>query len=77
MGMVEVCPKTSTEKEIAAKRLGCKEDQYDNNQYICLPVKEKTKLVEMCLDEIMGFQELGKYNLNLTIHKIQDNLTCF
>lgn len=62
MGFVEVCPKTSTDKEIAAKRLGCKEDQYNNNQYICLPIKEKTKLVEMCLDEIMGFQELGKYN---------------
>lgn len=62
MRIVEVCPKTSTEQEIAAKRLECKEDQYGNNQYICLPTKEKTKLVEMCLNETMGFQEKGKCN---------------
>nr|XP_022290155.1 uncharacterized protein LOC111101829 [Crassostrea virginica] len=57
---VLVCPKTQEEVKHASNRLGCGNDQYGNNQYMCLPNVEKTSLVEFCHDGIMGIQEEGK-----------------
>lgn len=59
MAFVDNCPTTLHEIEMASKRLGCKYDQYGNNQYICVPNVEKTSLVELCYDGIMGIQQKG------------------
>lgn len=60
MTSVTSCPKTQTEVSKAAIRLRCGTDKYNNNQYVCLPNTEKTSLVEMCYDGVMGFYEKGK-----------------
>nr|XP_022291496.1 uncharacterized protein LOC111102868 isoform X2 [Crassostrea virginica] len=57
MTSVTSCPKNSTEVSEAAIRLGCGTDKYSNNQYVCLPNTEKTSLVEMCYNGVMGFYE--------------------
>lgn len=59
MKYVDKCPRNQTEVDEAAARLGCGTDKYGNNQYICLPNTEKTSLVEICYDEIMGIIEKG------------------
>ena len=60
MTSVTSCPKTQTEVNKAAIRLGCGTDKYNNSQYVCLPNTEKTTLVEICYNEVMGFYEKGK-----------------
>lgn len=63
MSFVTTCPSNLTEKILASNRLGCENDVYGNNQYICAPNKAKTSLVEICNDGIMGILEEGKlYN---------------
>ena len=59
MARVEACPKNLTKVIEASKRLGCKNDKYGNNQYICLPNVDNTSLVEFCYGGIMGFQKKG------------------
>lgn len=59
MAYVEECPKTQKDLKIDSKRLGCGNDTFGNNQYMCIPNKEKTHLVEFCYNEIMGIQEKG------------------
>lgn len=60
MPLVNECPRNWTETAAASKRLECVDDQYGNNQYICVPNEEKTSLVEFCYDGIMGIQEKGR-----------------
>lgn len=59
MAFVTTCPSNLTEKISASNRLGCENDIYGNNQYICAPNKAKTSLVEICHDGIMGIVEEG------------------
>lgn len=59
MALVSECPKNKTEISKASKRLNCGNDSYGNNQYICLPNEEKTSLVELCFDGIIGLNERG------------------
>lgn len=66
MAFVNNCPTTLHGIEIASKRLGCKYDQYGNNQYLCVPNVEKTSLVELCYDGIMGIQQKGRLKPNTT-----------
>lgn len=54
-----VCPTGKDEALSAQERLGCGNDSYGNSQYICLPNKEKTQLVEICFGGIMGMNEKG------------------
>ena len=56
---VDFCPKNQAEVEEAGKRLGCGQDKYGNNQYMCLPNVEKTSLVEFCHNELMGLVHEG------------------
>ncbi|XP_062589888.1 uncharacterized protein LOC134251488, partial [Saccostrea cucullata] len=56
---VDSCPSNLTEVIKATLRLGCGQDKYGNDQYICLPNIEKTGLVELCHNGIMGFIEKG------------------
>lgn len=60
MDFVTTCPSNLTEKILASNRLGCENDIYGNNQYICAPNEAKTSLVEICNDGIMGIVEEGK-----------------
>lgn len=59
MPFVTTCPSNLTEKILASNRLGCENDIYGHNQYICAPNKAKTSLVEICNDGIMGILEEG------------------
>lgn len=59
MAFVENCPTTLQQIKMASKRLGCGYDQYQNDQYICVPNVEKTSLVELCYGGIMGIQKKG------------------
>lgn len=59
MAFVNECPKNETEFITSSKRLKCGTDKYGNNQYICVPNKEKSSLVELCYDGIIGPQENG------------------
>ena len=61
MVRVEACPKNLTKVFEASKRLGCKNDEYGNNQYICLPHVDNTSLVEFCYGGLMGFQKKGMF----------------
>lgn len=54
-----VCPTGKDEALSAQERLGCGNDSYGDSQYICLPNKEKTQLVEICFGGIMGMNEKG------------------
>lgn len=63
MPFVATCPSNLTEKLLASDRLGCENDLYGNNRYMCAPNEAKTSLVEICIDGIMGILEEGKlYN---------------
>lgn len=59
MPFVTTCPSNLTEKLLASDRLGCKNDLYGNNRYMCAPNEAKTSLVEICIDGIMGILEEG------------------
>lgn len=59
MALVNVCPKTEDDVIQASKRLGCGNDIYGNNQYLCVPNREKTSLVEFCFEGLMGIVEKG------------------
>lgn len=54
------CPSSFSEVENASKRLGCGNDKFGNNQYLCLPSAEKDSLIEFCHTGIMGLQEKGR-----------------
>lgn len=56
---VNDCPTEPTGVVEASQRLKCDEDRYGHNQYMCVPNKEKTSLVEFCYDGIMGIQKEG------------------
>ncbi|XP_061195053.1 uncharacterized protein LOC133203249 [Saccostrea echinata] len=58
-GIVESCPQNLTDIRNASTRLGCGRDKYGNDQYICLPNIEKTGLVELCHNGIMGIIQRG------------------
>lgn len=62
MASINVCPKDQDKVQMAAKRLRCNKDIYGNNQYMCVPNKNKTSLVEFCYDGIMGLEDKGKLN---------------
>ncbi|XP_062608910.1 uncharacterized protein LOC134270682, partial [Saccostrea cucullata] len=57
---VDSCPRNLADTVRASSRLGCGRDKYGNNQYICLPNREKTKLVELCHNGVMVLIERGK-----------------
>ena len=59
MYTVNRCPNTLHEVEKASKRLGCGKDLFGKNQYMCLPNTEKTTLIELCHEGIMGIKEKG------------------
>lgn len=59
MPHVSKCPTTPDGVEEGKKRLGCGNDKYGNNQYMCLANTEKVSLVEFCYDGIMGIQSKG------------------
>lgn len=59
MHPVQTCPNTSEEVKEASKGLGCGNDQFGNNQYMCLPNEKKDSLFEFCHDGIMGIQFKG------------------
>lgn len=59
MARVDVCPKNLTKVIESSKKLRCGNDDYGNNQYLCLPNVNKTSLVEFCYNGTMGFQEKG------------------
>lgn len=58
-GFTNVCPKNQIEVKLASTRLKCGEDKYGNNQYMCLPNKEKSSLVEFCFTGVLGAEEKG------------------
>lgn len=59
MPSVDVCPKNVKDLMTASTSLGCGDDVYGNNQYLCLPNENKTSLVEFCYDSLMGMIEKG------------------
>ena len=63
MNDVEKCPRSLSEKEEASLRLGCGNDKYGNNQYVCVPNEEKSSLKEYCHNDIMGLFPESKLNL--------------
>lgn len=60
MAFVTTCPSNLNEQILASNRLGCDNDTYGHNQYICAPNEAKTSLVEICNDGIMGIVDKGK-----------------
>lgn len=59
MAAVSSCPKSEAEFFKASKRIECGNDINGHNQYICIPNQEKTSLVELCFNEVMGVREKG------------------
>lgn len=59
MALTSRCPENKTEVQEASKRIGCGVDDYGNIQYMCIPNKEKTSLVEFCFNGAMGIEEKG------------------
>ena len=66
------CPSSLSEVEKASKRLGCGNDKFGNNQYLCLPSEEKDSLIEFCHNGVMGLQEKGRRHtvLHTNIHTL-------
>ena len=74
--MVHTCPEDLKDVIEASQQLGCRDDSFGNNQYMCIPNKEKTSLVQFCYDGIMGIQEKG-FSSNLNLDKtFCNNVTC-
>ena len=63
MSKVDVCPKNLTERQNASRRLRCGFDEYGNNQYVCLPNKEKSSFIELCYNGLIGLFEKGIFLL--------------
>lgn len=61
--LVDSCPKNEQGVIQASKRLGCGNDTQGNNQYLCLPNKSKTSLVEFCFQGLMGIVSKGTLNI--------------
>nr|XP_034333498.1 uncharacterized protein LOC117691479 isoform X1 [Crassostrea gigas] len=59
MALANFCPKNEHDVAQASKRLGCSNDTFGNHQYMCLPNKNKTSLVEFCFQGTMGMVEKG------------------
>lgn len=59
MHIIDDCPQTQSEVDKASIRRGCGNDSYGNNQYMCLPNKNKTSLIEFCLNGVMGAETKG------------------
>lgn len=59
MGYIKECPKNEAEVIKSSNRLKCGTDDYGNNQYICVPNKDKSSLVELCYNGTMGLREKG------------------
>lgn len=57
--LVNRCPKNEHDVIQSSKRLGCGNDAHGNNQYLCLPNKSKTSLVEFCFQGLMGIVMKG------------------
>lgn len=57
--LVDRCPKNKQDVIKASKELGCGNDKNGNNQYLCLPNKSKTSLVEFCFQGLMGIEVKG------------------
>lgn len=58
-GFTERCPTNQFEVDIASTRLNCGKDKYGNNQYMCLPNKKKSSLIEFCFTGVLGAEEKG------------------
>lgn len=69
MGCVKECPKNEADVIKSSNRLNCGTDDYENNQYICVPNKDKSSLVELCYNGTIGLREKGMTR-NLTINFI-------
>ena len=61
MQIVQICPMTEVAANIAKQIFRCGNDAYGNNQYMCLPHKDRSYYVELCFNGNMGIQEKGKY----------------
>lgn len=61
MSSVEACPTNQFEINSASLRRNCSKDDYKNNQYMCIPNKEKTSLVEFCHEGNLKLIDEGKY----------------
>lgn len=69
MALIQACPENQNEVIEASKKLGCGYDKYGNNQYLCLPNKEKTSLIEFCSDGVMGIRDKGKSGFSKVLKK--------
>ena len=58
--IVHECSTTEDEVNLARIEMGCGSDEYENNQYMCLPHEGLEYLVEFCYRWVMGIQEQGK-----------------
>ena len=74
MARIDSCPENSSTATEASRKLGCANDEYGNNQYLCLPNVNLSSLVEFCYEGIMGLQENGmifnfilSYNFNISL----------
>ncbi|XP_062579436.1 uncharacterized protein LOC134241391 [Saccostrea cucullata] len=56
---VESCPQNTEEVLESSIRLSCGQDRYGNDQYICVPNIDKSGLIELCYNGIMGMIERG------------------
>lgn len=65
--LVNRCPKNEHDVIQSSKRLGCGNDAHGNNQYLCLPNKSKTSLVEFCFQGLMGIVMKGTLNFQKKI----------
>ncbi|XP_062576640.1 uncharacterized protein LOC134238536 [Saccostrea cucullata] len=56
---VDSCPHNITEVLESSSRLGCGQDKYGNDQYLCVPNTDKTGLIELCYNGTMGLIKRG------------------
>lgn len=68
MEYLDECPSSVSEVEKASRRLGCGNDKFGNNQYLCIPSAEKDSLIEFCHYGIMGLQEKGRWHTAVQIN---------
>ncbi|XP_078318899.1 uncharacterized protein LOC144620848 [Crassostrea virginica] len=77
MEYLDECPSSVSEVENASRRLGCGNDKFGNNQYLCIPRAEKDSLIEFCHNGIMGLQEKGNCLESSNGELILENCTHF